>query len=77
MTSPFVLPLFGVGSDVKGRPYFISPIVENKNVGTYLRVVQKVHGVGDGYQEEVLGCSMTLPEACCICTKLRTSSTPT
>ncbi|KXS14887.1 kinase-like protein [Gonapodya prolifera JEL478] len=50
MISPFVLPLYGVGSDVNGFPFFISPVMENGNVETYLRSVKNQ----SNFREEVL-----------------------
>ncbi|KXS14205.1 kinase-like protein [Gonapodya prolifera JEL478] len=40
MTSPFVLPLYGVGSDVNGQPYFVSPVMEKGNVKEYLMTLK-------------------------------------
>ncbi|KXS17180.1 hypothetical protein M427DRAFT_68595 [Gonapodya prolifera JEL478] len=56
MSSPFVLLLYGVGNDVNGRPFSVSPIMANGNTEDYLkRYKEKCHGDDGRYHKECLG----------------------
>ncbi|KXS19660.1 RNI-like protein [Gonapodya prolifera JEL478] len=56
MASPFVLPLYGIGNDVNGNPFFVSPIMENGNAEVYLkRFKEKCNGDDTAYHKECLG----------------------
>ncbi|KXS11446.1 kinase-like protein [Gonapodya prolifera JEL478] len=55
LSSLFVLPLYGIGNDVNGKPLFVSPIMENENAQDYLeQFKKKCNGDDEAYQNECL-----------------------
>ncbi|KXS21978.1 hypothetical protein M427DRAFT_142268 [Gonapodya prolifera JEL478] len=56
MTSPFVLPLYGVGFDNKGVPFFVCPIMEGGRVDHYFeRRKEQLHGQTTELDRECIG----------------------